>query len=84
MLPGSVRVSRYLVPTPEVQAKLESHGVPAERIQVTGIPVHPKFWETHDRNTKAAIRRRFGLKEIDRPRHGRRLGTHGRAAPANC
>ncbi|WP_374019401.1 glycosyltransferase [Paenibacillus thiaminolyticus] len=60
----SPEVSRYLVSTPEVQAKLESHGVPAERIQVTGIPVHPKFWETHDRNTKAAIRRRFGLKEI--------------------
>lgn len=57
-------VSRYLVSTPEVQAKLEAHGVPSDRIMVTGIPVHPKFWETHDRNTKAAIRRRFGLKEI--------------------
>ena len=60
----SPAVNRYFVSTPEVQSKLEIHGVDSSCIQVTGIPVHPKFWETHDRNTKADIRERFGLKDM--------------------
>lgn len=60
----SPAVSKYLVSTPEVKDKLMNHGVRAERIHVTGIPVHPKFWEKHDRDTKSAIRDKFGLKEM--------------------
>lgn len=41
----SQEVDRYLVSTPEVKAKLHKRGISAEKIQVTGIPVHPNFWE---------------------------------------
>ncbi|ULO06367.1 UDP-N-acetylglucosamine--LPS N-acetylglucosamine transferase [Paenibacillus sp. 19GGS1-52] len=41
----SREVDRYLVSTPEVKSKLRLRGVSAAAIQVTGIPVHPNFWE---------------------------------------
>lgn len=57
----SPEVDRYLVSTPEVKTKLRRQGVSASKIQVTGIPVHPDFWEHPG---KEEIRRRFGLKDM--------------------
>jgi processive 1,2-diacylglycerol beta-glucosyltransferase len=42
-------VNYYLVSTEEVKNKLILRGVPAEVIQITGIPVHPKFWGIHNK-----------------------------------
>lgn len=39
----------YLVSTGEVRDKLIAKGVPARKIEVTGIPVHPVFWQKNDR-----------------------------------
>lgn len=41
----SPEVDRYFVSTPEVMRKLRARGVSVSKIQVTGIPVHPNFWE---------------------------------------
>ncbi|NMM54858.1 MGDG synthase family glycosyltransferase [Paenibacillus aquistagni] len=57
-------VSKYLVSTPEVKQKLLEHGVQADHIHVTGIPVHPKFWEQQDREAKLSIRAKFNLKDM--------------------
>ncbi|MFC4103182.1 MGDG synthase family glycosyltransferase [Paenibacillus xanthanilyticus] len=57
----SNEVTKYLVSTPIVMEKLLERGIPAQRIEVTGIPVHPNFWHTHD---KAEIRAQFGLKPM--------------------
>lgn len=57
----SREVDRYLVSTPEVKAKLRGKGVSASKIRVTGIPVHPDFWEHPGREY---ILERFGLKDI--------------------
>lgn len=56
-------VDRYFVASPEVAEELHGHGVPSERIEVTGIPVDPKFAQTIGRD---AARTRFGLAS-DRP-----------------
>jgi processive 1,2-diacylglycerol beta-glucosyltransferase len=42
-------VNSYLVSTPEVKNKLIKRGISSEVIQVTGIPVHPKFWRLSNR-----------------------------------
>lgn len=39
-------VSTFLVSAQIVKDKLIQHGVAGERIIVSGIPVHPKFWES--------------------------------------
>ena len=57
----SPETNMYLVSTPEVKNKLLLKGVPQERIQVTGIPVHPSFLTRHDRN---AVLRKYGLKNM--------------------
>ncbi|WP_248929934.1 MGDG synthase family glycosyltransferase [Paenibacillus hamazuiensis] len=57
----SNEVNKYLVSTPDVKEKLLNHGVPADHIEVTGIPVHPSFWESHD---KEQLRRQFGLQAM--------------------
>lgn len=54
-------VDKYFVSTPEVLRKLRTRGVPFMKIQVTGIPVHPDFWE-HPSHEE--IREQFGLKAI--------------------
>jgi len=55
-------VTKYLVSTPIVRDRLMAqHHVPPERIEITGIPVHPSFWTTHDRTE---IQRQFGLKPM--------------------
>lgn len=58
----SPEVNKYLVSTAEVKEKLQSqHGVPAHRIEVTGIPVHPNFWQQHNREE---LRQQFGLRDM--------------------
>ncbi|ANY74546.1 MGDG synthase family glycosyltransferase [Paenibacillus ihbetae] len=47
-------VDEYLVSTPHVKKMLMHRGVPPEFIRVTGIPVHPKFWESGDRKALEA------------------------------
>ncbi|MFB9750964.1 glycosyltransferase [Paenibacillus hodogayensis] len=54
-------VNKYLVSTEEVKRKLLLRGVPESRIEVTGIPVHPNFWQHHN---KEELRLRFGLKPL--------------------
>ncbi|GAC41998.1 MGDG synthase family glycosyltransferase [Paenibacillus popilliae] len=49
---------RYLVGSEEARAKLAGQGIPASRIEVSGIPVRPEFYGSYD---KAALRRRHGL-----------------------
>lgn len=53
-------VDRYYLPCAKVSEELVKMGVPADRLSVTGIPTHPKFWLKED---KAAIRQKLGLKE---------------------
>lgn len=60
----SPEVNRYLVSTSEVKKKLGSHGVSNDSIQVTGIPVHPNFWGSHNVRGKSTIRTQFGLKDM--------------------
>ncbi len=51
-------VDRYFVATDEVADELHGHGVPRARIDVTGIPVDPRFARTIGRD---AARARFAL-----------------------
>jgi processive 1,2-diacylglycerol beta-glucosyltransferase len=56
-------VDRYFVASPAVAEELAGLGVPAERIEVTGIPVDPKFAHAMGRE---AARERLGL-DPERP-----------------
>jgi processive 1,2-diacylglycerol beta-glucosyltransferase len=56
-------VDRYFVASAELATELAGLGVPSERIEVTGIPVDPKFARTIGR---AEARARFGL-DPERP-----------------
>lgn len=51
-------VDRYFVASGQVAGELAGHGVPRERIEVTGIPVHPRFAQTIGR---AEARARLGI-----------------------
>jgi processive 1,2-diacylglycerol beta-glucosyltransferase len=55
-------VNNYLVSTTEVKNKLILRGISSEAIQITGIPVHPKFWRITDREET-----RISLKLQDMP-----------------
>lgn len=57
----SDEVNRYLVSTNQVKTILLERGVRQSKIEITGIPVHPSFWERH---SKQDIRDRFDLKEM--------------------
>jgi processive 1,2-diacylglycerol beta-glucosyltransferase len=57
----SDETNSYLVSTDEVKDKLLVHGIPSDRINITGIPVHPSFWKPHD---KESIRSKFNLKQM--------------------
>ncbi|MFB5674293.1 glycosyltransferase [Paenibacillus terreus] len=57
----SQEVNQYLVPSSEARRKLQARGVESSRISVTGIPVHPDFW---DRGDKSEARVRFGLRDM--------------------
>ncbi|MWV44553.1 UDP-N-acetylglucosamine--LPS N-acetylglucosamine transferase [Paenibacillus sp. HJL G12] len=54
-------VNQYLVSTPRVKDLLLRRNVPSASIQVTGIPVHPNFWERADKNQLAV---ELGLKRM--------------------
>lgn len=54
-------VNQFLVSTPQVKQRLVDKGVEPERVNVTGIPVHPSFWQAHDR---AEVRRQFELRDM--------------------
>jgi len=56
-------VDRYFVASAAVAGELAGHGVPPERIEVTGIPVDPKFARPVGRD---AARERLGL-DLARP-----------------
>ncbi|QQZ63515.1 UDP-N-acetylglucosamine--LPS N-acetylglucosamine transferase [Paenibacillus sonchi] len=53
--------NRYLVSTSRVKAILTGRGVSPEKVAVTGIPLHPKFWE---RSNKTLLRKELGLADI--------------------
>ncbi|UQZ83893.1 Processive diacylglycerol beta-glucosyltransferase [Paenibacillus konkukensis] len=57
----SPEVNKYLVSTPDVKRQLLARGVAADSVEVTGIPVHPNFWEPHNREE---LRTRFRLKAM--------------------
>ncbi|MGG3454806.1 MGDG synthase family glycosyltransferase [Paenibacillus rhizolycopersici] len=57
----SREVNCFLVSTDQVQRKLLERGVDKNKILITGIPVHPNFWERHH---KEDIRLQFGLKDM--------------------
>ncbi|MBN2980297.1 MULTISPECIES: MGDG synthase family glycosyltransferase [Cohnella] len=54
-------VDMYLVSTSSVRNKLIARGISPNKIEVTGIPVHPNFWHPHDR---AEILTQFGLADM--------------------
>ena len=51
-------VDRYFVASEPVRQELAGHGIPPERIEVTGIPIDPRFARPIGRE---AARARFGL-----------------------
>lgn len=53
-------VSLYLVATEEAQRQLLDYGVPADRIRICGIPIHPKF-QFESEEQKSAARLELGL-----------------------
>ncbi|BCG57636.1 MGDG synthase family glycosyltransferase [Paenibacillus sp. URB8-2] len=57
----NAEVNRYLVSTSRVKSILTGRGIPAEQVTVTGIPVHPKFWE---RSSKETLRQELGLADM--------------------
>jgi processive 1,2-diacylglycerol beta-glucosyltransferase len=66
-------VDRYFVASARVADELAGHGVSRERIEVTGIPVHPRFAQTIGR---AEARARLGV-EGDGPMVLVMGGGHG-------
>ncbi|QJC51117.1 glycosyltransferase [Paenibacillus albicereus] len=58
---ASPEVNHYLVSTPVVKRKLMDRGIPSGRIEVTGIPVHPQFWQSQD---QADARSGLGLRSL--------------------
>ncbi|WP_238191705.1 glycosyltransferase [Paenibacillus sp. L3-i20] len=54
-------VNHYLVASPEVKHRLIEKGVKPERVEVTGIPVHPNFWNTY---SKEEVQSQYKLKDI--------------------
>lgn len=51
-------VDQYFVPSMKVREQMMQLGVPGDKIQVTGIPTHPKFWIKKE---KSAVRAKLGL-----------------------
>ncbi|MFS1511440.1 MGDG synthase family glycosyltransferase [Chengkuizengella sp. SCS-71B] len=52
---------KYLIPTEEIKRQLIKKNVPEEKIMISGIPIHSKFWKT---NEKLKIRDKFGLQPM--------------------
>jgi len=57
----SQEVNTYLVSSDIVKNRLIEKGVRQDRIEVTGIPVHPNFWQTR---SKEEVRTHFNLKQM--------------------
>ncbi len=57
----SPEVNQYLVSSEEMKKKLLTKGVREQSVKVTGMPVHPDFWQPLDRE---AIRAQFQLKSM--------------------
>ncbi|MDQ6421167.1 glycosyltransferase [Paenibacillus sp. LHD-117] len=57
----SQEVNQYLVSTQQVKQRLVDKGVDPERVNVTGIPVHPNFWKHTNREE---VRRQFELRDM--------------------
>ncbi len=53
-------VSLYLVATEEARQQLIDYGVSAEKIRITGIPIHPKF-EGQSEEVRSRFREELGL-----------------------
>lgn len=53
-------VSLYLVANEDARRQLLDYGVPAEKIKISGLPLHPKFCEV-DETVAQNARRAFGL-----------------------
>lgn len=53
-------VSLYLVATEEARQQLVDYGVPAEKIKICGIPIHPKF-QYESEEERVAARAELGL-----------------------
>lgn len=53
-------VSLYLVATDDAQRQLIDYGIPAEKIRICGIPIHPKF-QFQSEDDKLAARADLGL-----------------------
>ncbi|MBH5319123.1 UDP-N-acetylglucosamine--LPS N-acetylglucosamine transferase [Paenibacillus sp. GSMTC-2017] len=54
-------VDHFLVASDEVKQRLVEKGVQKDRVEVTGIPVHPNFWNIH---TKEEVQIQYELKDI--------------------
>lgn len=50
---------RYMVPTETASERAIRRGAPADRVEVTGLPVHPRFLDPIE--STPALRRRLGL-----------------------
>ncbi|MEK5058205.1 glycosyltransferase [Paenibacillus shunpengii] len=57
----SPEVNQYLVSSPKVERMLLERNVDSQRIRITGIPVHPDFW---NKQPKDAVREELGLRNI--------------------
>jgi len=53
-------VSLYLVATEEARQQLIDYGVPAEKIRISGIPIHSRF-RPADEESRITVRRELGL-----------------------
>jgi processive 1,2-diacylglycerol beta-glucosyltransferase len=53
-------VNRYVVPSEKEAIRLESNGLEAHRIRDFGIPIRPKFLQSHD---KVLLKEKYGLHE---------------------
>jgi UDP-N-acetylglucosamine:LPS N-acetylglucosamine transferase len=47
------------MPTVEAQAFFEQKGIPADKMQVTGLPVHPRFYRVSD--SLDSLKQKYGL-----------------------
>lgn len=54
-------VNQYLVSSPDVKQRLIDKGVSSDRVEITGIPVHPSFWKSH---TREEVQAQFHLKPL--------------------
>jgi processive 1,2-diacylglycerol beta-glucosyltransferase len=57
----SKEVDQYFVSTDSVKDTLLAQGIAPEQVNVTGIPVHPSFLRSYD---KEEIRRKYGLQQM--------------------